>query len=125
MDDRNDMNRRPMWIPWAMTSLMLLVVAFIAFAMGARYDPVFEGEHVVHAGHWGFPGFFFGMLILLFCLGGLRRMWWWGGYPYRPWRYRRRDYDDPRDDEREWEEWHRRAHERMSADRTRSTTRTD
>src|SRR5689334_15517396 len=113
MDDRNSY-RRPMWVPWAATSVVLLMVAFFAFAMGTRYEPAVTGGGHVHV--WGpaFPGFFFGFFILWFVLGGLRRMWWWGGgYPYyRSWRYRRY-YGDPHDDERDFQEWHRREHERM------------
>lgn len=112
MDDRNQMDRRYMWIPWAVTSLVLLVVALAAFRIGGRWDPlVVNGTDVAH-GHFGFMGFFFVMFLWFFVFGGLRRMWWWGGYPYhRPWRYRR--YRDQYDDERAFEDWHRRAHERM------------
>jgi len=119
MDDRNQMDRRYMWIPWAVTSLVLLVVAVVAFRFGGRYDRVVvNGADVVH-GHFGFFGIFFVMFLWFFVFGGLRRMWWWGGYPYhRPWRYRR-FYRDPYDDEREFEEWHRRAHERMGEHRGR------
>ena len=118
--DRNEPYRRPAWIPWAMTSFALLLVAFGAFAFGTRWEPAaMSGDHVVR--HWhssGFPGFFFGMFLLFFILGGFRRMWWWGGgYPYYRSRRFRRYYDDPRDDERHWEEWHRREHERMDGSR--------
>ena len=104
-------------MPWAMTSFALLFVAFVAFALGTRWEPSGpEGEPFVRHWHAGFPGFFFGWFLLILVLGGFRRMFWWGGYPYyrhfRPWRYRRY-YDDPYDDERRWEEWHRREHERM------------
>ena len=106
-----------------MTSLVLLLVAFGAFAFGTRWDPAWvTGEPSVRHSHFGFPGFFFGMFVLLFLLSGFGRMFWWGGYPYyRSWRYRRY-FDDPRaawdqDEERRWEEWHRREHERMDASR--------
>ena len=118
MDDRNQMDRRYMWIPWAVTSLVLLVVAVVAFRFGGRYDPVVvDGRDVVH-GHFGFLGFFFAMFLLFFVFGGLRRMWWWGGPYCRPLRYRR-FYHDPYDDEREFEEWHRLAHQRMDENRGR------
>ena len=110
MDDRNPY-RRPMWIPWALMSAALFLVAILAFSMGSRYEPVYVGGHFAHA--W-FPGFFLPLILFFIFFGGLRRMWWWGGYPYRrPWRYRRYRYD-PYEEERDWEEWHRREHERMA-----------
>ena len=124
MDDRerNDQYRRPSWLPWAMTSFALLLVAFGAFALGTRWEPGgFAGEHV-HHWHFMFPGFFFGMFALLFVLSGCRRMWWWGGYPYYRSRRFLRFYDDPDDDERRWEEWHRREHERMDASHNKPRT---
>ena len=128
--DRNEPYRRPAWLPWAMTSFALLLVAFGAFAFGTRWEPGgLSGDHVVR--HWhasGFPGFFFGLFLLFFVLGGFRRMWWWGGYPYYRSRRFHRYYDAPRaaheeeDDERRWEEWHRREHERMDASRNNPRT---
>ena len=110
MDERERMDRRPPWIPWAIASLAFLLVAVLAFAFG-RYEPmVASGAPVMH-GHFGFP--FFGIFLVFLFICMFRRGWWWGGYPYyRSWHYRRRYYD-PRDDEREWQEWHRREHERM------------
>ena len=123
--DRNEPYRRPAWMPWAMTSFALLLVAFGAFVFGTRWEPSgMTGEPVMRHWHSGFPGFFFGMFLLFFILGGFRRMWWWGGYPYhRPWRYRRY-YEEPREDdeERRWEAWHRREHERMDASRNNPRT---
>jgi hypothetical protein len=120
--DRNEPYRRPTWIPWAMTSFALLLVAFGAFVFGTRWEPgAFPGEHV-HTWHYGFPGGLFAFLLFFWLLGGCRRMWWWGGYPYgRSWRYRR-FYDDPYDDERRWEEWHRREHQRMNGSRDNPPT---
>ena len=116
--DRNEPYRRPSWLPWAMASFALFLIAFGAFAFGTRWEPAgLSGDHVVRHWHSGFPGFFFGFFLLFFIFGGFRRMWWWGGYPYyRSWRYRR-FYDEPYDEERRWEEWHRREHERMDASR--------
>jgi hypothetical protein len=126
MDDRerSESYRRPAWIPWAMTSFVLLLVAFGAFAFGTRWEADgMVGEPVVRHWHSSFPGFFFGMFLLFFVLSGFRRMWWWGGFPYyRPWRYRRYFGDDPREEERRWEEWHRREHERMDASRNNPRT---
>jgi hypothetical protein len=122
MDDRDRMDGRPMWVPWAMTSLVLLVVAGIAYTVGARHEVVVAGgEPIVHSSHFEFPGIF-ALFLLFWIFGGLRRMWWGGWYPYyRPWRYRRRYYA-PDDDEREWEEWHRREHQRMEGSRGRGSS---
>jgi len=116
MDDRDRQYSRPMWMPWAMTSVALLVVAVIAYVMGTRHE-VFaggSGEGVHH--HFGFGGLFWLFLMFWFVFG-FRRAFWWGGYPYyRPWRYHRyrRMYGDIDDEEREWREWHRREHERTA-----------
>jgi hypothetical protein len=116
MDDRDRAHSRPMWIPWAMTSVALLVVAMVAFALGARHEVV--GADTVMHSHFGFGGIFWVFLIFWFVFG-FRRACWWGGPPYyRPWRYRRhyrRMYGDEDDEEREWREWHRREHERTPA----------
>ena len=115
MDDRDRAYSRPMWIPWAMTSVALLVVAMVAFVLGARHEVVVGGGDAVMHSHFGFGGIFWVFLIFWFVFG-FRRACWWGGPPYyRPWRYRRhyrRMYGDEDDEEREWREWHRREHER-------------
>jgi amino acid transporter len=114
MDKRDGLPYRPSWVPWAITSLALIVVALGAYAFGAEHQVVFDGGGGRHM--WFFPGFGFWIFILIFW-GFWRRMWWgygpWG-YPYRPWRYRRyyrHAYDDE-DERAEWEEWHRDAHRR-------------
>jgi hypothetical protein len=63
---------------------------------------------------WAFFPFFpfFGIFLFFFTM---RWLWWGCGpgyYRHRPWRDAR--YDPYIDDRREWEEWHRREHERMS-----------
>ena len=120
MDDR--MQRHTPWIPWAVTSVVLVLVALVTYSFGAhqevapatgtawRYSP--------------FPGIW--ILFLMFWLfGGLRWMWGgWGGH-YRPWRYRRYYpmwHDRDRDD---WEEWHRREHERMSSAGSGASSRSE
>ena len=66
-----------------MTSFVLLLVAFGAFAFGTRWEPVgVSGDHVVHHWHYGFPGGFFAFFLFFWVLSGFRRMFWWGGYPY-------------------------------------------
>ena len=59
--------------------------------------------------HWGFP---FGPIIAIFFWVWLIRAFIWG---FRgPWGWRRRwRYYDYYDDPRGFDEWHRRAHERM------------
>ena len=115
MDDRDRVVHRPSWVPWAVSSLVLLAVAFLAFAFGTRQAVVIGADdRIVHSWNWGFPGVGFFLMLWIF-FACFRRWSWWGcGYPpyYRRWR-NRRFYGDPYDDEREWEEWHRREHERM------------
>jgi hypothetical protein len=119
MDDRDRVMQRTPWVPWAITSVALVLVAIIAYAIGAQHHVVVDGEPVRHVWvHSGFGGFWLFLLLFWILFGGLRRMWWGWGYPYYPWRYYRRYYRHPFDyeDEREqWEEWHRRAHGRTDA----------
>jgi hypothetical protein len=114
MDDRDRLERRAPWIPWAITSLALVMVAMIAYSLGAQREGAAVAEEPVRrVWFFGFPGFWL-FFVLFWMFGGLRRMWW-GCYPYRRWRYGRysyHPYDDERDD---WEEWHRRAHNRGDA----------
>lgn len=118
MDDRDRLPHGTPWIPWAVTSVALVLVALIAYTLGAGHQVVADGEPVRRVWvHGGFPGFWLFFLLLWVLFGGLRRMWWGWGSPYYPWRYRRYyrhpyDYDDERE---EWEEWHRRAHNRTNA----------
>src|SRR5690349_13879606 len=92
MDDRDQYPRRPMWMPWAMTSLAFVVVAFLSYALGTRHEVVVDDS--VRHGWIGFP--FFTFFLFFWIFGCFRRMWWGGGYYGRPWRYRRyRYYDDP------------------------------
>jgi hypothetical protein len=111
------MERRAPWVPWAISSVVLLVVAAVAFVAGthtAGMAAVSPGERPWHFHPFGFLWLF----LLFWFIGGLRWMLfgaWWGG----PWRYRRR-YWHPgwRDVDREdFEEWHRREHERMNTPR--------
>jgi hypothetical protein len=113
MDDR--MERRAPWVPWAVTSVVLLVVAVVAYVAGMNTA---GGEAGEAAGHRAWVFFPFGGIWLFFLMfwifGGLRWMFW--GAWCRPWRYRRYAYPPWHDDDRQdWEEWHRRAHERMGA----------
>jgi hypothetical protein len=99
-----------------------VLVAIVAYGLGAQSGtPVAAGEPVRRVYWGGFPGFWVFFLLFWFLFGGLRRMWWGWAYPYyRPWGYRRYPpYADERD---EWEEWHRRAHERIDAAAPRPTT---
>ena len=115
MDDR--MERRPPWVPWAITSLVLVVVAMVAFSLGAEHEAPGAG---VHAWHWG--GGIWVFFWVFFWMFGFRRMWGYGCY--RPWhdrRYRRYDRDDDFDDYEEFREWRRR--ERQRTEPPRSDTR--
>lgn len=124
MDDRDRLPHRTPRIPWAVTSVALVLVALIAYTVGAQHQVVVDGEPVRHVWvHGGFPGFWLFILFFwFFVFGAFRRMWWGWGYPYYPRRYRRYyrhpyDYDDERE---EWEEWHRRAHDRTTPSRAAS-----
>src|SRR5437016_428823 len=112
MDDRDRRDHHAPWMPWAITSLALVVVAMIAYSAGAHREAVVVGATDAREWHVGFPGFW-GFLVLFWIFGGLRWMSWGGARYCRPWRYRR--YAPPYDEEREWEAWHRREHERMSS----------
>jgi hypothetical protein len=113
MDDRERMRHPAPWVPWALTSAALIVVAVIAYGLGAQHG---DGAAAPSRVWWFFPGWMFFLFFWIF-LGGVRRIWWWGWYPYRPWRHRGyfyQPYGPVRDaQEHEWDEWHRRAHDRM------------
>jgi hypothetical protein len=107
---------RAPWIPWAITSVALVLVAVVAYGVGAHHEAGAVADGTARAWHYhGFGGIW--LFILLFWLfGGLRRLWW-GGYGYYPWRhgrYGRVCYDEERGD---WVAWHRREHERIDAAR--------
>ena len=109
MDNR--MQRRAPWIPWVLTSVALVAVALIAYSFGAHHEPVATGDTPTPVWHGHAFGGIWLFFLLFWIFGGLRWMWWGPRY-YRPWRYGRYypRYDHERDD---WEEWHRREHERM------------
>jgi hypothetical protein len=108
MDDRHQTGPRASWLPWAITAVALVLVAAVAYSVGAQQQAIAGATPVRRVWVPFFPGLWVFLLVWLI-FGGLHRLWWWGGYPYRPWRYRH--YYDDRHDEREaWEEWHRRAH---------------
>lgn len=120
MDNRTD--HRSAWIPWALTSVALVLVAIVAYNIGAHREAlVVNGEPGVRA----YRGFGFGGIWLLFLLfwifGGMRWIWWGWGYPYRPWRYRPYDRGLYEDERAEWEEWHRREHDRIASAPSRQT----
>jgi hypothetical protein len=109
MDDRVRVEHRGPWVPWAVTSLALVAVAALAYGLGAQRD---AGALGVEPARWrgGFGGIWV-FFLLFWIFGGLRSMWWGGGH--HTWRYggHHPRYDDERD---QWEEWHRREHDRMN-----------
>jgi len=111
MDDR--MQRRGPWIPWAVASGILVLVALGAYSFGAHEAAAVGGDPAARPWrYYPFLGGIWPLFILLWIFGGLRWMLWGGCY--RPWRYRRYYHPAWHDDERDdWEEWHRREHERM------------
>jgi hypothetical protein len=119
MDDRDQIERRAPWVPWAITSLALVAVAAVAYSLGAHREAGTLAAEPVRWRHSGFGGVWV-FFLLFWVFGGLRWMWW-GGRGYGPWyygRHYRRCYDD-RDD---WEEWHRREHERMARSNATSSS---
>jgi hypothetical protein len=111
MDDRNRFERRAPWLPWALTSLAFVAVAVIAYGVGANREAAAAATEPVRWRSSGFGGIWL-FFLLFWIFGGLRWMWW-GGYGYRRWHsgpYYPRHYDGRAD----WEEWHRREHERMN-----------
>jgi hypothetical protein len=110
MDDRDRMERRAPWVPWAMTSLALVAAAAVAYSFGAHREAGALAAEPVGWRHGGFGGIW-AFFLLFWVFGGLRWMWW-RGCGCGPWRYGRpyRRYYHDRDD---WDEWHRREHERM------------
>ena len=111
MDER--IERRPSWAPWAIASLVMVIVAMLAYGAG-RHETAAAGTPAIEHWHWGFGGIW-GLFMMVWIFGALRWMFfgwgWGGGCGPRPWRYRRyRHYHD--DDYDEWREWHRREHER-------------
>jgi hypothetical protein len=121
MNDR--IERRAPWVPWALTSAILVLVAIAAYSFGAHQEAIRAGaDGGVHVWRHGpFPGIFV-LFLLFWVFGGLRWMVW-GGY-CRPWHYRR--YGSAwRGDRDDWEEWHRREHERMNTSRGASSPRSD
>jgi hypothetical protein len=117
MDDRDRMERRAPWVPWAITSLALVAVAAVAYSLGAHREAGALAAEPVRWRHSGFGGIWV-FFLLFWVFGGLRWMWW-GGRGYGPWHYGRhyRRYYGDRDD---WDEWHRREHGRM--DRSNPTS---
>jgi len=117
MDDRDRMERRAPWVPWAITSLALVAVAAVAYSVGAHREAGALAAEPVYWRHSGFGGIWV-FFLLFWIFGGLRWMWW-GGRGYGPWHYgrhyRRYYYDD-------WDEWHRREHERMDRSKTTSSS---
>ena len=112
MDER--IERPAPWMPWAMTSVMLVVVALGAYSFGAYRQAMSLGtsDGVQVWRHDPFSGIF--TLFLFFWIFGAFRWMAWGGCrrPWRGRRYYRADWPADRDD---FEDWHRREHERMGA----------
>ena len=117
MDDRDRMERRAPWVPWAFTSLALVAVAALAYSFGVHREAGDLAAEPVRWRHGGFGGIW-AFFLLFWIFGGLRRIVV-GWLRVRPVALRpplSPVYDD-RDD---WDEWHRREHERM--DRSNATS---
>jgi hypothetical protein len=117
---------------WAIGLFMILlaaIVGVVAYRMGVAHGIALSGELPERARDglraygwhpWGFGfGFFFPFLFFGFWFLALRLLFFWGG-PWRrgPWHRHDRGPDDI---PRRFEEWHRRAHERMSGEPMNTT----
>jgi hypothetical protein len=122
MDEPNRMYRSAPWIPWAITSLVLVLVAIIAYSLGAQREAIAVAAEPARRVWFfgGFPGFWL-FFALIWMLGGFRRMWW-GYHPGRRWRYERYYYPRYSEERDDWEEWHRRAHDRTDSPGARGTS---
>jgi hypothetical protein len=108
-----DYERRSRWM-FAIGALLLAAVAGgVAYNMGVSHGlaqtAIAQGTAPPYA--WGYRpysfGFGFPFLFVLFWILLFRGLFWGG-----PWR-RRWYYDGPHGDPRDFDDWHRRAHERM------------
>lgn len=108
----NGETRRNGWVLALAAVLLTAAAAAIAYNIGWSHG---LAENAAAAGaappygwhrHWGF-GFGFPFLIILFWLVVLRGLFWGG-----PW-WRARHFGDPSYLPWAFDEWHRRAHERM------------
>lgn len=103
---------RAPWIPWAITSVALVVVAAIAYAVGAS-----TGGGTADLVRRGWPdndiGKIWAFFLMFWIFGALRWLWWgpsWRHHARRYHAYYDRWPPHPRD---EWEAWHRQAHREM------------
>ena len=78
-----------------------------AVAAGAEPPYAYWGWHGHWGGGFGFPIFF---LFFFWFIFARALFWGWGGPWRRRWYYRHLDDDRP-----SFDEWHRRAHERMKS----------
>lgn len=112
MDDRDRLSRPAPWVPWALTSLALVIVALVAYALGVR-EAAAVTDVPVRRAFFGGGGFWILFGLFWVFLGGFRRCWWWGYHPYAPWHYRPYRYGPYEPGQEDWDDWHRRAHDRM------------
>jgi hypothetical protein len=120
------MDRRFRWAAMLTLLLVAVVVGVVSYnagvshglavsavansASGGQVPPVPYGPYGPYGWYrpWGF-GFGFGPLLFVLFWFLIFRLIFWGGYHRRRWHYRG-PYDTPP----AFEEWHRRAHERMN-----------
>ena len=110
------MNEHPARSPWIIALLVLTVavaVGAVAYNVGLSQGLAQVGSAAAAQGsypdgwhrHWGF-GFLFPLFFFAFWIFLFRGFYW---RPWGPWYYGRPRFRD------DFEEWHRRAHERMNA----------
>jgi hypothetical protein len=106
------------WAVLVGAAFIAAIAAIVAYNAGVSHGLVQSGQLAAHPDAfrhygwyrpWGF-GFVFPFLFFGFWLFVWRAIFWGG-----PWRRRRWYYDGPRDMSPMFDEWHRRAHERMNS----------
>jgi hypothetical protein len=115
------MDQRFRWIGLALV-LMSIAVGVVAYNAGVSHGlamsvPAAGGVPAVvnyYGRSWGWGFFPFGILLWVFVL----RFLFWGGCGGRRWYYRHGPwggpYDGPHEGSGTFDDWHRRAHERMN-----------
>ena len=119
----NGYERRRGWIAALAVVLLSAFAGIVAYNIGVSHgfaqSAADAGDALPYGWHrqWGF-GFGFPFFFLLFWFVLLRGFWWGGGWG-GPWRRHGYYYPGWHDVPPPFDEWHRRAHDRMDDSRDR------
>ena len=112
MDERFGPSR---WLPWVVAIVAAVIAATVAYNAGLTQGLAGRaGDVTVYRSH-GFGPLW--LLFGLFWFFAIFRGCWWGGPRY--WRYHRAYHHWADDVPPDFDEWHRRAHEREKSDTSR------